>query len=96
MVKSTWFQVLLILAALHKRGAPMRFGRNAAEAIAKKPRDYTRVNLPALRARVLTYTRFGLPSTRMRTFCTLTPQERLVLLFAWDTLLPDFGDLPVT
>src|SRR3954471_8989199 len=35
-------------------------------------------------------------STKKRRFCRLGKKRRLVLLFAWETLLPTIGPFPVT
>src|SRR5450830_1627851 len=35
-------------------------------------------------------------STKIRRFCKLGKKRRLVLLFAWETLLPTIGFFPVT
>src|SRR5262249_5897838 len=35
-------------------------------------------------------------STKIRRFCRLGRKRRLVLLFAWETLLPTIGFFPVT
>src|SRR5256885_12895435 len=48
-----------------------------------------RGTLPALRQRVQTFTFVILPSTRVRTTWRFGFHVRRVLLFAWDTLLPN-------
>src|SRR3979411_1420760 len=48
-----------------------------------------RGTLPALRQRVQTFTFVILPSTRVRTTWRFGVHVRRVLLFAWDTLLPN-------
>src|SRR6476469_3761024 len=48
-----------------------------------------RGTLPALRQRVQTFTFVILPSTRVRTTCRFGFHVRRVLLFAWETLLPN-------
>src|SRR5690349_15286314 len=52
------------------------------------------IRRPALETRRETQ-RFS-DSTKMRRFCRLGKKRRLVLLFAWETLLPTIGFFPVT
>lgn len=54
------------------------------------------VTLPAERQRVHTRTRRTSPDSMMRTRRRFGSQRRLVLLFAWETLLPVIGRFPQT
>src|SRR5512132_3017389 len=76
-----------------KKGAPQ--SSPSRDGPAERPRHATctprgaRGTFPALRQRVQTFTFVIFPSIKVRTTCRFGFHVRRVLLFAWDTLLPN-------